>query len=855
MYFRRSVVFFLVTVFFIFQTQSKAFAAATGGASSVGSAPVVLTGGDLPDIAGSEIGKIGVFAYRDGLWSPVPFQVDERRSKGKKDGAVYVFPPEKDTDPKFDGDDELVVMAKDFGSKAPGTSGVEVAPGMAAKAVSEIEAQVAGGTVYVYVMVFDSTPPRGDVDYVSWDGEKRRVVSRGAYEVGYPENDPFFFDDLTIPDENDGNGRDFVDTFKFRANGRVIAQLFIYDITNDDWRNSLVGVIDGPVRVIRRLRVRINSTVFRIHINTVDVVYYPDYFTMDVPVPMGMMFSWYYQADARMSLDLADDAPPMVFFNENNAPAPGVVADGNLSEEEKKLDLRPTKWICLAGRAGNVAMRLDQREGSRAYQDIYYRDDVKAIDGPENYPGARGDSGFSMARIDRSKSVARVFTVTFAFPSTAKKDKVERAMSVFDSPISAKVTGGAQLAGRAATGLATDDREQPPAHTYMAPGASERTRAYLPQLLIDPNLGYGSGFQVVERDTFGIGLSSDFIFLLSHRLYQSYRLEEIYKNFGPISEARLYIHYLLHPNRYFYGIGNDQTPDDLAVFSQERFISYVQIKRDITDWLKLTARYQISHQSIGHGELQTGDEPSIEEKYGPDEWIVGKRFGEEVYGQAGGYTSSIEVDLGFDFRDDELYPTKGMYHIFSVKHCAPWLGSDYEFNQYRADFRFYYSGLLVNPEKNMPGKLWLRNFIGSQTDRVFAMRLVGQRTDAPVIDFAGRRIKDVPFFEMSYLGDADSSRGHYWAQWVDNDVTFAMFEMRWRMFKIIDATVFYDVGRVWENINSADQWDDAEFSDLHSSYGFGFRFNMVAGIVMRLDYGFSEENPGGLMYIEGFHTF
>jgi len=75
------------------------------------------------------------------------------------------------------------------------------------------------------------------------------------------------------------------------------------------------------------------------------------------------------------------------------------------------------------------------------------------------------------------------------------------------------------------------------------------------------------------------------------------------------------------------------------------------------------------------------------------------------------------------------------------------------------------------------------------------------------------------------------------------------------MYKIIDGTLFYDVGRVWENVNDRTEWEKAALEDLHSSYGFGLRFNMVPNLMMRIDWGFSRENPGGLMYVYGWHTF
>ena len=75
------------------------------------------------------------------------------------------------------------------------------------------------------------------------------------------------------------------------------------------------------------------------------------------------------------------------------------------------------------------------------------------------------------------------------------------------------------------------------------------------------------------------------------------------------------------------------------------------------------------------------------------------------------------------------------------------------------------------------------------------------------------------------------------------------------MWKIIDATIFYDVGRVWEDLYDRDVWINESAGELHKSYGFGMRFHMVPNMMMRLDYGFSPENEGGLLYVAAWHTF
>jgi len=820
--------------------------------------PVVLEGCNLPDMVGAKIENIRVYAFKEGRFEQVPFQVDQRVEKGWPRGrATYVFPPEKDDDPSFDENDELVMLASDFGAVSPSATPV-FEKGYEPYAVSRVRAENRNGGVYAYIAAYENPPEAEAGEYIRWDGSDRKVISEGRYRVGYGEKEPYFFNEIAVAAENGGNGKDFVDTLKFRANIRIISKLFVYDVTNGDWRNELVGVIDGPVRVIRRVKTHAHTVVFGIHDNIYDLKYYPDFFTMDIHVPMGTWKAgFYYAADARLSVDLSDDAPPMLFFNPNNPPNPKRAADGKLTEEEKDMDYSPAKWLALSGEAGTVMFRLDQKKGSGLQQDLYYMDDAGKDDPPEEYPGHRGDSGFNIENIQRVRSSRRTFTMTFAFPPSRNEEDFGRLLDTLDRPVKVRVSDGktVEVQGETPAALPPDEREEGPRPSYLPPPIETRTRGYLPQILADPNLGYGSGFQVVERKTLGTDLSSDFLFLVSHRLYQFYRLKEDYENLGPIDDVAFYAEYILHPNRYFFGIGNDQTPDDLTVYRQERALAWLRLRRNITDWLRVGVKIEFMHNAIGHGELFSGDEPSIEEKYGASEDIEGARFGPQVYGLEGGYTNSLALEAALDFRDDDVYPRNGTYDIFTASHTPRWLGSDYEYSQYRMDLRFYYGGRLINPEDKVPHRLWPRVLVGSQVDRVLAFRLVAQHTDAEKIRFAGRNVKDIPFFNMSYFGDAMSSRGHYWAQWADNDVTFAMLELRWHFWKIIDATLFYDTGRVWKNLNDRAEWRDADFGDLHHGYGLGCRFHMVPDLFMRVDYGFSKENPGGLLYIYVRHTF
>jgi len=120
-----------------------------GATLNRGEDPIVLTGADVPDLAGTVPSRLTAFAWNGEIWTQVPVQVDERDdvdpytvlhrsgSATQPDGsplrlklytppttpsAGYTWwdtytPP--DSDPALDADDEIVVLGSDVGKQAP----------------------------------------------------------------------------------------------------------------------------------------------------------------------------------------------------------------------------------------------------------------------------------------------------------------------------------------------------------------------------------------------------------------------------------------------------------------------------------------------------------------------------------------------------------------------------------------------------------------------------------------------------------------------------------------------------------------------------------------------------------------
>ena len=84
----------------------------------------------------------------------------------------------------------------------------------------------------------------------------------------------------------------------------------------------------------------------------------------------------------------------------------------------------------------------------------------------------------------------------------------------------------------------------------------------------------------------------------------------------------------------------------------------------------------------------------------------------------------------------------------------------------------------------------------------------------------------VPFYELARLGGSRSLRGYSTDRYVARDMAMFSVEYRWPLWKSLDAFLFTDHGRVFNNIE-----DDFAFSNFRSSYGGGLRIWNYGGHV------------------------
>jgi len=164
--------------------------------------------------------------------------------------------------------------------------------------------------------------------------------------------------------------------------------------------------------------------------------------------------------------------------------------------------------------------------------------------------------------------------------------------------------------------------------------------------------------------------------------------------------------------------------------------------------------------------------------------------------------------VDFNWTDKPLLPRSGGYYGVRVSNYK-----DQDFDRF--DFRRYE----IDLQQYIP---WRHKY------SVLALRGLAVITDAD----AGN---EVPFYHMPWLGGGDELRGFREGRFTDRNSLLLTAEYRWEAWHPLDMALFVDAGKV------APERSDLNFKDLEVTYGVGFRFHSSDAMVVRLDFGFSDE--------------
>lgn len=347
--------------------------------------PVVVSGDLLAPYQGLPTDDIYVYAYRDGDWEQIPFQIDEK-AVDEEDQRVYAAVG----DGLLDADEELVFMLHDMGAEAPADAWVDSA---ADDQRIEVEMVVGDETRWAYVFTGPELTRTFTADYVRFSGPAQRIIAE-RYEVGFLDNS-FGVDELRL----NNSGVDVLDRSKLRLH--IVARVFGFPVlsrtcTEDSITVSIdaggcgqeprptAPVIDGPVRLVTGPD---GGFAYGGLFQLADDV---DLSDLTVPVPgatvaiENVRFSFDFAAQA-----VATDTPTLYFDANLDQP---VEIDG----EPDAVPAEPLAvWRQVSHPTGTLVMTADLTSDELNPTNYYLDDDTVDSDDTGDQR-SYGDTGFSV---------------------------------------------------------------------------------------------------------------------------------------------------------------------------------------------------------------------------------------------------------------------------------------------------------------------------------------------------------------------------------------------------------------------------------------------------------------------------
>lgn len=812
-----------------------------------------MEGAQLGLLLGKSPESVRVFSWDGASWQEVPFQVDERmevdayRSPLSREYFLsYAFDSgpnaRPDPDPDFDKDDELVFMAADAGSKAG-----EGAGPAGSEACEEVKLSdpVSGAASYVYACSLSNPGPLSARRYVSAPGEDE--IEALGYRVIFPAGNPVNFTNFQSRGQ-DGLLANVVDRMKVQMIAEVIFGAAGYPLTEKDFNYYLRGVRAGPVRVIKEFETVLETWAGYQKRAYNHVYFYPYHLEYDLSIEAAD--NWgkaINRSSLVMAIDLSDEARGMRFYSEKNPE--GELVDGHIDPSEQHMDYGPSEWAAVSGnRAGTLMVHMGLGRLTPLYKDLYYADNDDKDDPIEWTPGMIGKFG-NVVR-DLQKAGFDDFPVRFAVYGSAEdyKPGMEKAfVEVYQDPVKVETARHELRSTWPDAPPVADTRKEKPASTSQEQTRTVQITKFLsPAFIIDPYLlGVGPGIGYSDIDFLGSGTSLGFLFLFTDRGYYSYDLDFSNLRFiKGVESFKVSLSYGSFPAEPYRGIGNDTELDHNTYFWWKKTEGDVTFSKYFGGIYGADFRIGYRQVSIQGGIQPTSGSgtPSFEEHYGRNSELTGARWGSTVYGRQGGNLNSVSITLYRDMREAKNLPKFGNYQSLDLYVVSSIFGADYDYVRATLDLRGYWHPDFLNPIAyldDLPSsrRTLLTKFIGPDKNRTLAARIQMSHMLANEIEWYGKDILDVPFFDLTTIGSSSTIKGYTSKRFRDNDMVTASLEYRWRFWKFQDAALFYDVGMVANNLFEQETWEQ----DWHSGYGFSWRIHVPPNIIITTEWAWSDE--------------
>jgi len=247
----------------------------------------------------------------------------------------------------------------------------------------------------------------------------------------------------------------------------------------------------------------------------------------------------------------------------------------------------------------------------------------------------------------------------------------------------------------------------------------------------------------------------------------------------------------------FYGIGNDTEEQNRESFTAKYILFRNRVTRQVFRNFHLGLQYRFEYAY----DFETQPNGALHEN--------------TIRGSSGYLQSGVGIAAIYDSRDNSLFPFAGWYVIFSNHYYPRWLGSDYEFANFKVDARAYF-----NP--------FTSNVIAVQA-------LMSFHSGEP------------PFKMLSLLGGTETMRGYYLGRYRDRHLLAAQVEWRFPIWWRFIGAGFYGVGDVTCDFR------DLSWHNLKHSIGGGIRLTLDSRerINVRFDVAFGTDGSHGYYFLLG----
>lgn len=353
-----------------------------------------------------------------------------------------------------------------------------------------------------------------------------------------------------------------------------------------------------------------------------------------------------------------------------------------------------------------------------------------------------------------------------------------------------------------------------------------------PYAYTGPDTGIGAGFSIMFRNLFNQdGRDVTFSTSITQTRYMDFSVDWGEPHlFTENGRGGISVGYDNKPAIRFYGIGNDTHRNRRCNWS---WVRYYLTPQYIYRWPE--TKYGTFGLRVRVGlDLINADNGDLKDKSDEKYYRTIKKVHPKIY-HSDDFNPNQFVNVGFTVyhdtrqdrfplgggREEVVWPMKGTYTEFSYDRFDEALGSDFTFNR-----------IGVNLAQVFP-------LFSEDTILVFHEALTINQGN-------------VPFYEMATYGGGNSLRGYYSYRFIGKCATQLNVELRqgllpnWELpvlggivkLKYPSLLLFWDEARVYDDYTDIpDEW----LEHYHWTWGYGFRFVVTPTVVIRLEWGYSDE--------------